>query len=48
MNRHKTGYAKGLLYEEGVILLVCRYMDTQIWLLKWNRLLVMLVLRLPV
>lgn len=47
MNRQKTGSAKGLLYKRAAILLICRYMDTQISLLKGNGVLAIPVLRLP-
>lgn len=45
MHRYKTGYAKGLLYEGAATLLICRYRDTQISLLKGNAVLVMLALK---
>lgn len=48
MNRYKTGYVKGWLYEGAAppaVLLICRYVDIQISLLKGNAVLVMLLLK---
>lgn len=50
MNRYKTGYVTGLLYEGAAIsalLLICRLVDTQFSFLKGNTGLVMLMFRLP-